>query len=113
MTESLVFFYNNFLIKINKMLPLFNFCIKVFARIDTFILKVFKVKVLWTMIILSKIRPLGHPFVANTIYICNNKTVKIRILIIFYISVSMGWNHILYLLTFMVQVLLTPGKRLV
>ena len=35
MTESLVFFYNNFLIKINKMLPLFNFCIKVFARIDT------------------------------------------------------------------------------
>ena len=28
-------FYNNFLIKINKMLPLFNFCIKVFARIDT------------------------------------------------------------------------------
>ena len=29
-------FDNNFLIKINKMLSLFNFCIKVFSRIDTF-----------------------------------------------------------------------------
>ena len=35
MTESLVFLQQP-LLKINKMLPLFNFCIKVFARINTF-----------------------------------------------------------------------------
>ena len=28
--------FYNFLLKINKMLPLFNFCIKVFVRIETF-----------------------------------------------------------------------------
>ena len=38
--DAEVVFITTFLIQINKMLPLFNFSIKVFARIDTFNYKI-------------------------------------------------------------------------